>query len=574
MPFVEVNGIQIHYQSLGSDQHGKAPVVLIYDPAEGRQADWEMLASWLANSYPIIIPEYRRHGPGGLPLPEHSILQHAEDTAALLTSLGFARANIIGVCTGLNTALAFLLGHPELVQSAVLYAANGPNNQDATEEKPHYTAADLARVEQPVLVITGKGDTPNSSARLARFAAEHIPYAELWQADGADLNVRGANAMRWLPRVLDFLDRRGSTAGEALYRLKRTGYPDERETIFEPRIEEKEGSLYLAGEVLTEENALAARCAVSQAALPGQPVQDELHVLLTSDSPWALICRGVTDLRREPRNLSERVSQVLFGEAVRVLKFSDPPGGWAKIRLESDGYMGWVHQKALVLCNAAEAAAYHSACNALIIANLAEVHHTYPGNSLLPGGKAPGKLPFGAHVAVISEPGAWLEIRQPDGHSAWLRREEVMLYTERPRPDASGIQAALALIRRFAGVPYLWGGRTPFGYDCSGLAQAFYAFLGAQIPRDADQQYRAGQPVEGLPQPGDLIFFGEPAERAQARFASITHVGVVLKDWQIIHANGTAWSISFEDLADETDPYATWLREHNLGVRRYLRGIL
>jgi hypothetical protein len=50
----------------------------------------------------------------------------------------------------------------------------------------------------------------------------------------------------------------------------------------------------------------------------------------------------------------------------------------------------------------------------------------------------------------------------------------------------------------------------------------------------------------------------------------VTHVAVVLEDWKIIHANGTAWSISFDDLADITDPYAAWLRQHNLGVRRYL----
>ena len=569
MPFIEVNGIQINTQFLGSDHAGKAPIILIHDSTEMRQTEWGAIAPLLACSYRVIVPEARGNGQGNPPV-KHSFKEQAENTAALVRALGFSRAHLMGQGKGANIALATLLEHPEMVQSAVLQAADIFNDQNALEVEPHYTSADLAKVERPVLVISGKGDAENTSTQRLRFLAEHIPHAELWLTAGPDASMVGANALEWVRRALFFWDRRGSTEGEALYRLKRTEFPDERDTIFEPKIEEKEGSLHLTGEVLTEEIALAARRLVSQADSSGLPVRDELRVLLTSDSPWALIRRGVTDLRREPRSLSERLSQALFGEAVRVLKISEPPGDWAKIRLESDGYMGWVQQKALVLCSAAEAAAYGTACNARIIASLAEVHHTHPGESPLTDGKAPGKLPFGANVAVVSDSGAWLEIRMPGGRSAWLRREDVMLQPEYPHPDASGIQSTLALISRFTGVPYLWGGRTPFGYDCSGLAQAFYAFLGVQLPRDADQQYRAGKPVEGIPEPGDLIFFGELGDRAQRRFAFVTHVAVVLEDWKIIHANGTAWSISFDDLADTTDPYAAWLRQHNLGVCRYL----
>lgn len=620
MPFIEINGAQIYYQTFGVDQPGKAPIVLVHGSTITGQEDWGVVAPLLARSYRVIVPDCRGHGWSSNPSQSYSFKELAEDTAALVRTLGYPRAHILGHSNGGNIALVTLLEHAGIIQSAILQAANAYVSQDLIEieprkfdpdrvqsedpgwieemtrlhgtshgqeywrellcltvqeiiREPNYTPAELARVERPVLVIQGEKDAVNAQARHAQFIAEHIPHAELWLPEGVGHNVHVEVTLAWVQRVLDFLDRRGSDASEALYRLKQTQYPDEREIIFEPRVDIVGENLHLSGQVLTEENAQAARRAIQQAA-PALPLQDDLRVLLTAHSPWALVLRGVTDVRREPRLLAERVTQALFGEVVRVLQYSDSPSEWAQVRLENDGYLGWVQQKALVVCSATEAAEYRAACNAQVVAELARVSDTLPGEVPLSGsklpGKAPGKLPFGAAVAVVSDGGAWLEIRLPDGQPAWLQRGDVLFNPERQHRDADGIQAALALLRRFAGVPYLWGGRAPFGYDCSGLAQAFYAFLGIHIPRDADQQFRLGEPVMGSPRPGDLIFFGEPGAGSPPRPADVTHVAIVLQDWKIIHANATAWSVSYNDLADENDPYNTWLREHNLGIRRLM----
>ena len=142
-----------------------------------------------------------------------------------------------------------------------------------------------------------------------------------------------------------------------------------------------------------------------------------------------------------------------------------------------------------------------------------------------------------------------------------------------PHPDAAGIQFALQQVQRFVGVPYLWGGCTPFGYDCSGLAQTFWRFLGVSIPRDADQQCQVGMHVEGVPQPGDLLFFGEPDQDAPRggpdRFAAISHVAISLGGDEFIHANGTTWSVAYNSLNPESPIYRAWLREHLIEVCRY-----
>jgi cell wall-associated NlpC family hydrolase len=139
-----------------------------------------------------------------------------------------------------------------------------------------------------------------------------------------------------------------------------------------------------------------------------------------------------------------------------------------------------------------------------------------------------------------------------------------------PQPDGTGIAFTLKLMQRFVGVPYLWGGRTPFGFDCSGFSQAFWDFMGVSIPRDADQQCQAGLPIEGAPRPGDLLFFGEAnVDRPSTRFAGISHVAISLGGDEIIHSNGAAWGVSYNSLNPERPGFRAWLREHLVGARRF-----
>jgi len=147
---------------------------------------------------------------------------------------------------------------------------------------------------------------------------------------------------------------------------------------------------------------------------------------------------------------------------------------------------------------------------------------------------------------------------------------------ERPRPAqrAAGIARTLELMGRFIGVPYLWGGETPFGYDCSGFAQTTMEFMGLHVPRDADMQFAAGQPVEGEPQPGDLLFFSSqidsPADPQAGRVGSITHVAVSLGGDEFIHATGYVWGVTQNSLDPASPIYRAWLKEHLAGVRRFV----
>jgi cell wall-associated NlpC family hydrolase len=123
-------------------------------------------------------------------------------------------------------------------------------------------------------------------------------------------------------------------------------------------------------------------------------------------------------------------------------------------------------------------------------------------------------------------------VELPDGRTGFIRRS----HTEKTRARRSVSRDQLtATGLRFLGIPYLWGGSTPKGFDCSGLVQRIYRLNGLVLPRDSDMQARFGAEkrvgsIDDL-EPGDLVFFGRAAQR-------ITHVGMVVPDRLFLHAYG------------------------------------
>jgi cell wall-associated NlpC family hydrolase len=256
----------------------------------------------------------------------------------------------------------------------------------------------------------------------------------------------------------------------------------------------------------------------------------------------------------------------LLGEAAAVLEQSDP---WAHVRLERDDCEGWVHARALHLCGPGEAEAYRQACNALVSTELLPAFHRLapllPGGASVAGTGEAGRLPFGICLPIADQQELWAAVRLPSGARWWVSNILLPL-ASRPAPDAPGIAFALELLKRCVGVPYLAGGRTPFGFDDAGFAQTLWGFLGVDIPRRAPVQFEAGQPVEGEPQPGDLVFFGAPEGDAER---SVSHVAIALGGDDVIHANRYTWSVAIHSLNESSSLYHAWLCDHLAGIRRF-----
>lgn len=211
-------------------------------------------------------------------------------------------------------------------------------------------------------------------------------------------------------------------------------------------------------------------------------------------------------LRLEPSDRSEIISQVLFGEHFEIIERLNQ---WAKIRMQYDNYVGWCDSKQYQLITETQ---YKQLSEDSIVMNADLVEYiTGPNNFLLP-------IPLGASLSFLNHP----EINQNN--------------YEFEGAKLSGIKPKNHLINTafmYLNAPYLWGGKTPFGIDCSGFTQMVYKLNGYQLLRDAAQQAQQGEALSFIEEsePGDLAFFDNEEGK-------IIHVGIIMENNYIIHASG------------------------------------
>jgi gamma-D-glutamyl-L-lysine dipeptidyl-peptidase len=234
------------------------------------------------------------------------------------------------------------------------------------------------------------------------------------------------------------------------------------------------------------------------------------------------VTSSVADVRREGAHAAELLTQLIMGEAAFPLKAE---GDWHFVRL-ADDYHGWVRSWYVRETEAGEIAGYEAAANAVVSANVAYVLSE----------PAEGSLPVSETVAgtrVVAAPpaGGYRAVTLPGGKSGFMRRDQL---ADRRRPGAPDRGRLVERAKRFVGIPYLWGGTTPKGFDCSGLVQRVYLMEGISLPRDSDMQARVGDlvPKEDAARlaPGDLLFFGE-GDR-------VSHVAMSMGGDLFIHSSG------------------------------------
>lgn len=271
---------------------------------------------------------------------------------------------------------------------------------------------------------------------------------------------------------------------------------------------------------------------VAEEALRGQ-LDGEGWRYMTPRLVWAANAR--VSLRAAPDLQAAQVTEALPGEALELLW---EQGDWARVRTRHDGYLGWARRADLT----AQAPAEPLTVTALRA-------HAFAG----PRVSAPilAELCFGAQLgqrdgeeSLTEEGRRWQAVTLPDGQAAWVQAVTL---------EAAEVTDPAAFALRFLDTPYVWGGRSAWGLDCSGLTQLVFAAASRPLPRDADQQQAALRNVTG-PQRGDLAFF--PG-----------HVGLMLDGRRMIHANATHMRVTVETLGE--GEYGTRLRETCTGFGRW-----
>lgn len=220
---------------------------------------------------------------------------------------------------------------------------------------------------------------------------------------------------------------------------------------------------------------------------------------------------SIIPIRAEKSERSEMISQILFGEMYKIIEKTEK---WIFIECLHDFYSGWIDAK---MCN-------------IVSDNFAEIYKkankkitTSPFNIIKDKNDYGNKLIVAGSIINISEEYGKIIIGDE-------KYSTIEVNTHLPYIDKR--ENILHIAMSYYNTPYLWGGRSHYGIDCSGLSQIVYKIIGINLPRDAHLQAEKGQYLSFLQEakPGDLIFFGDNNK--------ITHVGILWKGNKIIHSSG------------------------------------
>lgn len=236
----------------------------------------------------------------------------------------------------------------------------------------------------------------------------------------------------------------------------------------------------------------------------------------------------VANMYSRPTDKSDVVSQAIYGSNVILLQAR---GEWSKIQT-SDHYRGWTPSRYLRIVQTGNG--YATAGPTAQVESLFANIYADPD---VTRHKPVITAPFETKLEVVPEDDSakklrpkhregWLQVRLPGKTLAWVQAGDV-----ETDPKPMSIPESIELAKRFLGFPYLWGGRSSFGFDCSGFTQMLVRARGINMPRDADQQaaWSGATAVERAElQAGDLLFFGSSAK-------DVTHTGMYIGDGQFIH---------------------------------------
>jgi cell wall-associated NlpC family hydrolase len=350
-----------------------------------------------------------------------------------------------------------------------------------------------------------------------------------------------------------------TTAADILARVKSQFAPDARIAVFDVKAEVKDNSVELVGDVEQPTAKEALLKAFRDAGITN--VVDKIAVLpdpAMAAKPLGIVTVSVAVMKTRPSHASELGNQLIMGMVVKLLKYE---GGWYFVQSLDDRYLGWMEPSHLALMTKDQADAAARAPRVIVTSLSASVREQAGAD-----GAAVSDLVVGDVLDATSRSGGWVAVQLPDGRKGFVADADATDYQAWKASRRISPEAIERTARRFMGVPYLWGGTSAKGFDCSGYLKTVFRLNGLELQRDTDQQATEGVAVPtdndlAEVRKGDVLFFGP-----RAGVTRITHTGIYLGGKLFIHCAGM---VKLNSLDPASPIYSENLLKRLVKVRRF-----
>lgn len=334
--------------------------------------------------------------------------------------------------------------------------------------------------------------------------------------------------------------------------------PDKREGIFDAQLINRNGTVTLKGETNLAE---AKKDLVKFLEERNFKFLDSLQVLPDKsviEEPWGLINVSVCNMRSETSHGAEMLSQALLGTPVKIIKKS---GGWVKIQTP-DNYLGWTNSDAVENQSEEMHNIWKKSSRVIFIEKFGDIYADRQGKEVV------SDITAGCIMVSEGEDNGYYRLVFPDGRKGYAPVRQFLSFDDwaaGTRPDARKLTETAF---RFMGTPYLWGGTSAKGLDCSGFVKTVYYLNGLVLARDASLQINHGfdipsyQNLDSL-QKGDLLFFGS-LRNGKLR---ATHVGMYIGNTEFIHEPGM---VRLNSLDSTRTNFSRFRKNTFIGARRII----